>query len=104
MNHVALDIMTTNVMTIGPDATVEEAVGKLLKYRISGVPIIDSNGQLLGIVSEFQLLALVYDDHFKSETVESIMTTDVITVDETTPLAKITDLLIVHRPYCETAN
>jgi CBS domain-containing protein len=52
----AADVMVTNVITVGPDATVQEVAGILLTNRISGVPVIGADGELIGIVSEGDLM------------------------------------------------
>jgi CBS domain-containing protein len=52
----AADVMTTEVITISPDASVLE-LAKLLSDRgISGVPVVDADNRMLGIVSEGDLL------------------------------------------------
>jgi CBS domain-containing protein len=48
----ASDVMVTNVITVGPDACVQDIAGILLGCRISAVPVVESNGKLVGIVSE----------------------------------------------------
>ncbi|MDQ2106737.1 CBS domain-containing protein [Azospirillum isscasi] len=52
----AADIMTRQVVTIGPDATVTEAAKRMLENRISGMPVCDPEGRLLGVISEGDLL------------------------------------------------
>ena len=52
----AADIMTRQVVSIGPDATVTEAAKRMLENRISGLPVCDSDGRLLGVISEGDLL------------------------------------------------
>jgi len=52
----AADVMVTNVITVGPDATVEEVAEVLLSARISGVPVVSKAGELIGIVSEGDLM------------------------------------------------
>jgi len=52
----AADVMVTNVITVGPDATVQEVAGILLTNRISGVPVVGGGGELIGIVSEGDLM------------------------------------------------
>ena len=97
MNYSARDVMTKKLVTLGPDTTAEEAIEILLKHKISGAPVVDADGTLAGIVSEYQLLAVIYDDGFKSQPVEDLMTKEVLTVDEETSLIKIANLFIVHR-------
>ena len=52
----ASEIMTSPVKTIGPDATIEEAIALLLSARVSGLPVADADGRLIGLVSESDFL------------------------------------------------
>ena len=52
----AKDVMTTEVLTVTPDTTVEEIAKLMLEHRISGVPVADEQGAVLGIVSEGDLI------------------------------------------------
>jgi CBS domain-containing protein len=52
----AADMMTSNLVTIRPDASVRDAAWTMLTYRISAVPVVDHEGRLVGIVSEGDLL------------------------------------------------
>jgi CBS domain-containing protein len=52
----AMDVMTTNVVTVGPDTTVQEVARILSEQGISGVPVVDADNRVLGIVSEGDLL------------------------------------------------
>lgn len=120
----AADVMTTNVITIAPDATVQDVAALLANNGISGVPVVDAAGTLIGVVSEGDLLhraetgterrterrrsrwldSLAADrdmarDYVKSHsrTVRDVMTADVITVTETTGLDEIANLLETKR-------
>jgi CBS domain-containing protein len=48
----AHQIMTGSVITIAPDATVLEAARTMLKHHVSGLPVVDAAGKLVGVVSE----------------------------------------------------
>jgi len=52
----ASDIMTRDVRTVSPEATIDEAVSILLSIRASGLPVVDGVGRLVGIVSESDFL------------------------------------------------
>lgn len=91
------DTMRTRVVSVRPDATVEEAIRTLLAHDVSGAPVLDDEGRLLGIISEFQLLEVVYDPNLKAAPVRDFMTKDVITVDETALLATVANMFIMHR-------
>ena len=49
--------MTTPVVTVGPDATFADLVDQLLANAISGLPVVDADGQLLGMVTEADLVS-----------------------------------------------
>jgi CBS domain-containing protein len=117
----AIDVMTTNVITVGPDTTVQEVAKILSEKSISGVPVVDAANRLVGIVSEGDLLHRVETgterrvqrrrrswwldtigsdeelarDYVKSHgrTAKDVMTGDVVTVSDTTELAEIANLL-----------
>ncbi|UEM07001.1 CBS domain-containing protein (plasmid) [Skermanella rosea] len=55
----AKDIMTSPVITVGPDVPVGQVAKLLLEKRISGVPVVAGDGRLLGVVSEGDLLRRV---------------------------------------------
>jgi len=93
----ARDIMTENVVTILPTCSVGSAIELLIQEQISGLPVVDENERLVGIVTEFALLATAYDDSIASESVDKHMTTDVLTVDVDDTVRKVADLFIVHR-------
>ena len=48
----AHQIMTRSVITIAPDATILEAAKTMLQHHVSGLPVVDAAGSLVGIVSE----------------------------------------------------
>ena len=48
----AHQIMTRSVITIAPDATILEAANTMLQHHVSGLPVVDAAGKLVGIVSE----------------------------------------------------
>jgi CBS-domain-containing membrane protein len=52
----ASEIMTSPVKSIGPEATIEEAIALLLSLHIAGLPVTDADGRLLGLVSEGDFL------------------------------------------------
>lgn len=53
---LASEIMTSPVKTVGPDMGVEEAIALLLEKKISGLPVVDGAGRLVGIISEGDFL------------------------------------------------
>lgn len=115
----AKDIMTTNVITVGPETTIEELARILIEHKISGTPVVDDNGDLYGIVTENDLISQkkrlhiptivrLFDAYIMLEssskiekeikkmsavTVKDICIKDVITVTEQTPLDEIATIM-----------
>ena len=56
---IVRDIMTTNVITISPDATLKEVGAILKEKRISGIPVVDGGGRLIGIVTLTDMLRVL---------------------------------------------
>ena len=112
----AEDVMTRDVISIAPDATVLQAGRLMLQHRISGLPVIDANGNLVGVLSEGDFLRRreTHTEHRRSRWLEflmgpgriaeeyshshgskvaEVMTTDVHTVDDSATLEEIVDLM-----------
>ena len=89
------EIMTPAVLTVGPDTDVDEAIEILVNSRITGLPVVDDDGRLLGIFTETDRLKM-YSAGQNSEhaTVGEVMTRGVITLDESTTLEQISDILL----------
>ena len=94
---IARDIMTEGVITIRPSCKIQAAIEILLAEGISGLPVVDESERLVGIVTEFALLAVAYDEQILSDTVAQHMTIDLLTVDATDSIRKVADLCVVHR-------
>ncbi len=58
----AIDVMTTDVVSVKPETSVREIAELLLSKRISGVPVVDAEGRVVGVVSEGDLMRRLEDD------------------------------------------
>jgi len=76
------ELMTTDLISVDPDDSIETAIILMLKHGVSGLPVVDSSGRLLGVLSEFDLLELVWDPKTTQDKVHSYMSGEVRTVDE----------------------
>jgi CBS domain-containing protein len=52
----ASQVMTRSLVSIGPDASILEAAGLMLEHKVSGLPVIDESGDLVGVVTEGDFL------------------------------------------------
>ena len=116
----AQDIMTIPVITVTLDTDIKELAELLIRERISGAPVVDDKGVLLGIVTETDLLftekplhipsfvtlldAMVFfENPFKldkdlkrltASTVADLYSQECVTVEPLTPIAEIAELMI----------
>jgi CBS domain-containing protein len=60
-------IMTPSPLTIGPDATIGEAARLMLENKISGLPVVDAKGKLLGIITESDIFSMVVLHEWEEE-------------------------------------
>jgi len=93
----ATDIMVRDVLTVGPDTTVAQAVSMLTQHGISGLPVVDRAEHLLGIITDYLLLSMLYHPELGETQVSTIMTKQVITVDEDMPIPEVARTLVENR-------
>lgn len=84
-------IMSHPVVTVPPGAEVGAIAGLISKHRISGIPVVDPQDHVLGLVSEYDLLAKT------GTTAAEIMTTAVISVSADTAISDVRQLLVSQR-------
>ncbi|NRD18416.1 CBS domain-containing protein [Winogradskyella eckloniae] len=80
------DYMTTNLITFRPEQSVQEVVEALIKNKISGGPVVNSNQELVGIISEGDCLKQLSESRYYNmpldhDNVEKRMATNVETID-----------------------
>ncbi len=91
------DVMNEDFLTISLDETVEEAIRRLVDNHLSGIPAVDEDDRLVGIVSELNLMETLYSPEIREMLVRDVMTKDVLTVAPNTVLSDATGLMVVHR-------
>jgi CBS domain-containing protein len=116
----AVDVMTVDPVSISPDESIVEAIRLMLQRKFSGLPVVDGNGALVGIVTEGDLLRRTETGtqrkrprwiefligsgrlaneyvHASGRKVHDVMTYDVHTVTEDTPLDDIVQQMERHQ-------
>lgn len=83
---VARDLMTTHVVFVDPDDRVERAIELMLRHRVSGLPVVNSANQLLGVITEYDILDMVDDLETERNQVYHYMTRDPIVIEADTPI------------------
>lgn len=119
------DIMTRKVISVSEDTNIDDLCGLLFEARITGAPVVDADGLLVGIVSKDDIVGAYFRDRGWEEaagmknlleisreqaagersqrgarTVADIMTKDVVTATEDTPVTEICDIMVtkgIHR-------
>src|SRR5690606_31423386 len=110
----AAQVMTFGAATIQPQASIREAARMMLDYRISGLPVVDGEGNLVGIITEGDLLGGITGDRYRrswlefilddgnanglpqqpqAQTVSEVMTRDVMTASEDTSVQDVVKLM-----------
>jgi CBS domain-containing protein len=95
--YEARDAMTRDVIPVHPDDTIEQAIRSLVDNRISGAPVVNDAGELVGVISEYQLLEIAYDPNIKRSKVRDFMTKDLLTVNANALLTTVATLFVSHR-------
>lgn len=96
----AEDCMVREVVTVRPDTDAYDAIALLLKHRISGMPVVDESGKLVGILSEIDCLETLIDSRYHNmptALVKDLMSRDLQTVSPDTDILKIAELFLHER-------
>lgn len=89
---VVRDYMQTQVVTFTPDMEVMTAINELVKHRISGAPVLDADGNLVGVLSEKDCLKVALTAGYEgvpAGVVAEYMTTNAVTVPPDMPILEI---------------
>jgi CBS domain-containing protein len=77
------DVMTKKVITARSDEGVVDAFEKMLKYKISSLPVVDDKNMVIGIVTTTDIgYNLIKDRYTLETTIGDVMTRDVVTIEE----------------------
>jgi CBS domain-containing protein len=87
---VAKDVMTRDIITVSPSTKIKDLAMILIKNQISGAPVADKDGNILGIVSEADIVAK------RGKDAKAIMSKKVVTVRQDTSVEEIAQLMMTH--------
>ncbi len=91
----ARDIMNTNVISVKKDTPIFEAVELLVGNNISGLPVVEDDMTLTGVLSEKDVIELFYDsEQAEDKTVNDYMTYPAVHFEENNALMNICDFLV----------
>ena len=91
------DYMSGKLVTFRPDTDVLDAIHELVKHGISGAPVIDDTGNLVGMLSEFDCMKVVLTAGYHGEPggpVSDLMATDVKTVRAEVSIVDMADIFM----------
>lgn len=95
------DYMAANLITFKPDMEMRLAITYLVEKRISGAPVVDDRGNLVGVLSEQDCMKMALTAGYHEDLgglVKDFMSTSVVTIDADTSILKLAQLFI-DSPY-----
>ena len=95
--RTARDIMTSTVVTAKEDMLVTNVMKLLLRWHISGLPIVDDDGMLLGIITEHDVMNFALSGDAASTRASEVMTKQVETYAPDTLVVEIVNHFAAHR-------
>lgn len=87
----AKDIMTTEVVAVSKDADIYRAIRMMVENNVTGLPVIDKDRMLVGVVTEKDVLKLLYEVKDRPGKVEDFMTKAVVAFDQETEVDTVAD-------------
>jgi CBS domain-containing protein len=92
------DIMTKDVITVREDTGVEKICNILIKNKLSGLPVVNNKGDLIGFVSERDIIASVGLADFLNKKARNVMTKKPLSVSMNMPVDEVSRIL-TRKPY-----
>jgi CBS domain-containing protein len=94
-NVTAKDIMTRPVVSAKKHAIARDIVFQLLTGGYSGMPVTEEDGKVIGVVTEYDLLAQIATGRqLRKLTAQDVMTKKTVTVDVNTPLNEVLNIML----------
>ncbi len=87
------EVMSTCVVSVRRDEDVYEAIRVMALHEITGLPVTNEDGTLAGIITEKDVLSLLYNMTDRPGVVQDFMTTEVVSFDQETDLSEVVQAL-----------
>jgi predicted transcriptional regulator len=100
MNRLLRDVMTRGVVSVPMDLSVREVAEKMIQQNVSAVTVTDHNGEIMGLISEMDVLKAVMDRSILNSAAESIMSSNIQTVGPSITLNEAAKIMMnkgIHR-------
>jgi len=96
INESVREIMTSQVVTVSGDARIQEVSDLIVAKKVGGLPLVDANGILEGIVTERDVMKVLTTEK-RSTTVEEVMSTALTVTSPESPIGTVTKKMIGNR-------
>jgi CBS domain-containing protein len=93
----AKDLMTQPVVTVRSDSNLIDTIKLLLRHHLSGLPVVNEDGQVQGIITEHDIMYLALSGNAADTCVEEAMTREVVTLPPSADLASLIECLGTRR-------
>tara|TARA_B110000027_G_scaffold451_1_gene406 strand:+ start:69 stop:524 length:456 start_codon:yes stop_codon:yes gene_type:complete len=99
IHETASDYMTTNVITFKADLEITDVTETIINRKISGAPVVNNEGEIIGIITEKDCLRVIYDEKYHNlfpnqGKVTNYMSKKVITVDYNIKIYELASLFM----------
>ncbi|HDI45945.1 MAG TPA: CBS domain-containing protein [Candidatus Omnitrophica bacterium] len=91
-------IMTTKVVKVEANTPVKEICRVLISHKVSGVPVVDGENNLLGFVSERDIISKIGERGFLNKRALEVMNKEVLAVDKDASSEEVTKIFMTN-PY-----
>lgn len=88
-----VDLMTSGVISAQPEMELKQAAGLMVKHRVSGLPVVDLTGALVGMITEADFLCMEVEGAHGTH-VSDLMSSPVLTVSPTLPLVEAARMMV----------
>jgi CBS domain-containing protein len=98
------DVMTSFLITVSTDASLARAARLINRYHVTGLPVVDTDGSVVGVISQTDLLREAIDDrpapaYWQYRKVRDAMTSPALTIDENASPEAARRKMAMHRVH-----